>query len=134
MSDLSDAMLVKARESLAGAASEHEQRRYNNAANRAYYACFQAAVAALDAAGISSPGGRAEWGHSFVQAQFAGQLINRRKRYPAELRDTLTLLFSIRQQADYQRANVSQKQATRLLARATIFVDAVTSESGGIVR
>lgn len=134
MSDLSDALLAKARESLAGAASEYDQRRYNNAANRAYYACFQAAVAALDAAGISPPGGKAAWGHSFVQARFVGEFINRRKQYPAELRDTLTLLFSIRQQADYQRANVSQRQATRLLARAATFVDAVTSQLGGIAR
>lgn len=134
MSDLSDALLMKARESLLGAESEYEQRRYNNVANRAYYACFQAAVAALDAAGISPPGGREEWGHSFVQARFAGQLINRQKRYPTELRETLTSLFSIRQQADYRRANVSHKQATRLLIRATTFVDVVSSGSGEIVR
>ncbi len=63
-----------------------------------------------------------------------GEFINRRKQYPAELRDTLTLLFSIRQQADYQRANVSQRQATRLLARAATFVDAVTSQLGVIAR
>ena len=36
--------LDKAAESLAGAASEFVNRRYNNCANRAYYACFQSAV------------------------------------------------------------------------------------------
>ena len=46
MSDLSDAFLSKARESLEGATSELVNGRYNNAANRAYYACFQAAIAA----------------------------------------------------------------------------------------
>src|SRR5205823_6359850 len=41
----------KALESLAGAESELANGRYNNAANRAYYACFQAAIAALQRAG-----------------------------------------------------------------------------------
>jgi uncharacterized protein (UPF0332 family) len=36
--------LAKAEESLLGAISELEQGRYNNSANRAYYACFQAAI------------------------------------------------------------------------------------------
>ena len=39
--------LAKAEESLLGAASELAQGRYNNSVNRAYYACFQAAIAAL---------------------------------------------------------------------------------------
>lgn len=39
--------LAKAEESLLGAISELEQSRYNNSTNRAYYACFQAAITAL---------------------------------------------------------------------------------------
>jgi uncharacterized protein (UPF0332 family) len=46
------AYLEKAIESLAGAESEFANRRYNNCANRCYYAMFQAAIAALMAAGI----------------------------------------------------------------------------------
>jgi hypothetical protein len=42
--------LDKARESLAGAESEFVNRRYNNSANRSYYAVFQAAIHALIAA------------------------------------------------------------------------------------
>jgi len=38
--------LAKALESLEGAESELANRRYNNCANRCYYASFQAAVAA----------------------------------------------------------------------------------------
>ena len=37
----------KAQESLAGAESEFANGRYNNCANRCYYACFQTAIAAL---------------------------------------------------------------------------------------
>lgn len=46
------AYLDKAIESLAGAESEYANKRYNNCANRCYYAMFQAAIAALIAAGI----------------------------------------------------------------------------------
>jgi hypothetical protein len=45
MIESSNAFLVKAREALAGA-SEHA-KRFNNCANRAYYACFSAASHAL---------------------------------------------------------------------------------------
>ena len=39
--------LAKAEESFLGAQSKVVQGRYNNAANRCYDACFQAAIAAL---------------------------------------------------------------------------------------
>lgn len=84
------------------------QRRYNNAANRAYYARFQAAIAALDLAGIRPAAGTAQWSHSFVQAQFAGVLVGRRKQYPAELREVLSYIQQIRNQADYSITEVSQ--------------------------
>ncbi|HSH81138.1 MAG TPA: HEPN domain-containing protein, partial [Herpetosiphonaceae bacterium] len=118
MSDISDVFLSKARESLEGATSELVNGRYNNAANRAYYACFQAAIAALDLAGIQPGGERGTWSHSFVQGQFVGELINRRKRYPTELRDALTHTQAVREQADYRTTGVSYTQATRAVSRA----------------
>jgi hypothetical protein len=54
MTDSWPIYLIKAEESLRGAESEFAQGRYNNAANRCYYACFQAAVAALHHANIVS--------------------------------------------------------------------------------
>ena len=39
--------LDKAAESFAGAESELANGRFNNCANRCYYACFQAAIVAL---------------------------------------------------------------------------------------
>jgi uncharacterized protein (UPF0332 family) len=45
--------LAKARESFAGAESELIDGRFNNCARSVYYACFQAAIAALLEAGIS---------------------------------------------------------------------------------
>jgi uncharacterized protein (UPF0332 family) len=56
--------LVKAEESLLGAESEFAIRRYQNCANREYYACYQAGVAALLQAGIRPSGSR--WGHDTV--------------------------------------------------------------------
>lgn len=130
MSALSDAFLTKAQESLAGAVSEFEAGRYNNAANRSYYACFQAAIAALDLAGIRPLGGKSGWGHEFVQSQFAGVLINRRKRYPSGMRDTLAQTISLRKQADYGQANVTQTQTARGLARTRALITAVMAQEG----
>jgi uncharacterized protein (UPF0332 family) len=76
----SEFYLAKAQESLAGAESEFANGRYNNCANRSYYACFQAAIAALLHAGIQPRSPQGQWGHDFVQAELIGQLINRQKR------------------------------------------------------
>jgi uncharacterized protein (UPF0332 family) len=125
-----DVFLAKAEESLAGAVSEYVNGRYNNSANRAYYACFQAAVAALVDAGIGRPDQAEHWGHDFVQAQFIGQLINRRKRYPATLRETLVRGQRLRQTADYTTERISDVQASRNLARARAFVAAIQNREG----
>lgn len=130
VSDMSDVFLGKARESLAGAASELTNGRYNNAANRSYYACFQAAIAALERADIRPPGGSSTWGHAFVQAQFVGQLINRRKVYPTVLRDALAQTALLRELADYKITQVSQVQATRAVNRARALVAAVAAQGG----
>ena len=117
----------KALENISSAASEFANRRYNASANRAYYACFQAAIVALMREGIRPQGG--EWGHAFVQAQFAGKLVTRRTAYPAFLRDTLPRLGELREHADYEATHVSQTLAQRALRRAREFIDAV--ERGG---
>jgi uncharacterized protein (UPF0332 family) len=123
--------LAKAEESLAGAESEFANSRYDNCANRCYYACFQAALAALFAAGIARATQDAAWGHAFVQSQFVGQLINRRKVYPGELRDTLAQNLQLRQKADYKLSVVAEVQASRSLRRARIFVTTIRAKGGG---
>ncbi len=121
----SEDYLAKAEESLAGAESEFTNRRFNNCANRAYYASFQAAIAALLEAGIRPTSREALWGHGWVQAQFAGQLIGRRKLYPADLRDTLSRLQELRRRAGYEGAHVGGVQADRAVGRAERFVAVV---------
>lgn len=117
--------LQKARESAEGAKVEYEGARYNNCANRAYYACFQAAIHALQSEGIRLPGSATQWGHDFVQAQFVGQLINRRHRYETALRIVLEQNQRLRVRADYEVSPVTEILASRALQRAERFVGAV---------
>ena len=117
--------LAKARESLSGAESEFVNSRFNNCANRCYYACLQAARAALEREGVKPDTPRLAFGHGFIQAHFVGELIGRKKRYPTSLRETLARTLMLRQMADYETELVSQTLAERALRRAEQFVAAV---------
>jgi len=131
MVDRGTVYLEKAEESVAGAQSEFVNGRYNNCANRAYNACFQATVHALLEAGIPPPKSTEQWGHGFVQARFNGDLINRRKRYPPDIRGTLENNYRLRARADYDRLQiVTEVQAARAVRRAEAFVAAVAQAEG----
>ena len=119
--------LAKATESLLSAESEFVNGRYNSCANRCYYACFQAAIAALLSEGIRPAG---QWSHQFVQAQFVGVLINQRKRYDPELRRVLADNQSLRDRADYRPELVTATQAGRALRRTRLFVTAIRQRGG----
>lgn len=129
MIKLDQVWLEKAEENIEAAQSEYVNRRYNSCANRSYYACFQAAIYALIQAGIQPRGAREEWGHDFVQAQFNGQLIYRRKLYPAGLRSTLNQTYTLRERADYTTDRVSEGRAARAVGRSEEFVVAI--KTGG---
>jgi uncharacterized protein (UPF0332 family) len=115
--------LAKASESLLTAESEFVNDRYNSC----YYACFQAAIAALLREGIRP---RGQWSHAFVQAQLVGVLINQRKRYDLEIRRVLADNQSLRDQADYRPELVTATQASRALRRTRLFVTAVRQRGG----
>ena len=119
--------LIKATESLQTAESEFANGRYNSCANRCYYACFQAAIAALLSDGIRSSG---QWSHEFVQGQFVGVLINRRHLYATELRRVLSDNQHLREKADYRPELVNATQARRALARTRTFVAAIRQRGG----
>lgn len=123
MLDLAALYFAKAERSLAGARSEIEHGRYDNAASRLYFACFQAAIAALLQAGIRPSGG--QWTHAFVPSRFEGELIGRRHLYPAELRSILQRAMALRRAADYEPEVVSETQLRRLLRQGILFVEAV---------
>ena len=102
----------------------------NSAASRAYYAMFQAAQAALEAAGFARP----QWSHPALQAALATELIHRRKLYPAVFRDYLSTALRTRHVADYGDAGITQRVAGRAVRRATAFVTAVEQEVSGARR
>jgi uncharacterized protein (UPF0332 family) len=115
--------LAKAQRSLLGAESELEQKRFDNAVNRAYYACFQAAVAALIAVRVpvqTTEGGTVS--HKAVRGSFTDLLIRRRKLYPVSLARTLQDLLHDRIVADYQAAGVSATVATTSVHCSRVFV------------
>jgi uncharacterized protein (UPF0332 family) len=119
--------LVKAHESLQTAESEFVNGRYDSCANRCYYACFQAAIAALLREGIRP---RGQWSHAFVQAQFVGVLLNQRHLYDRELRRVLADNQSLRDKADYRAELVTATQAGRALRRSRTFVAALRQRGG----
>ena len=117
VNDTLEPYTTKARECVAGARSELANARYNNAANRAYYAAYNAAIVALIRAGITD----SRWTHDQVQAMFAGQLIGRRKLYPRDMRRMLSDLAVIRTRADYCREVVSRAIAEDAVRKAREF-------------
>jgi uncharacterized protein (UPF0332 family) len=119
--------LAKAHENLAGAESELQHGRTNSCARSAYYACFQAAIVALLQAGLTLPEPARGWGHDWVHASFVGQMIQRRKIYPANLRRTLPDLLALRHKADYRATHISQREAQRAVRSAQALVQAVTA-------
>lgn len=130
MQQLHSLYLAKAEESLMGAESEFINGRFNNCANRCYYSVFQAAIHALQAAGVTLQAGRSIWSHDFVQAQFAGQLIGRRKLYPSSLSDTLARNLILRHTGDYSVEQVSRTQASRALHRTRALYAAIRDKGG----
>jgi uncharacterized protein (UPF0332 family) len=117
--------LAKAHENLASAESELQHGRTNSCARSAYYACFHAAIAALLYAGLTAPEPARGWGHDWVHASFVGQLIQRRKLDPANLRRILSDLLALRHKGDYRATRVSQREAQHVVRSAQTLVQAV---------
>ena len=126
MPELDDVFIDKAIAALEGAESEMRAVRYGNVANRCYYACFQAAIAALGAAGVfPTRQAKGRWSHAGVQSQFSGILINRRKLYPGGPWAVLSEASSARQMADYSRKRIIEREARYLLRRSQEFIEAI---------
>ncbi len=126
--ELQIVLWAKALENLASAEAEYLNGRYNVCATRCYYAAFHAGIVALLDAGL--PARTGIWEHGFVQAQFVGQLINRRKVFAGEFRDTFRVLMELRHKADYGRATVSQREAGRAVRLVEALVSAIALRRG----
>jgi uncharacterized protein (UPF0332 family) len=117
--------LLKAQEALKAAKLLLDHSLPNSATNRAYYAVYQSARAALVAAGISSA--THPWSHEGIQANFS-LLTRRRKIYPAHMLTDLAWVRSAREMADYKQEMVSSRLARDAVNRAARFVALVETE------
>ena len=116
--------LKKAQDNLGLAKYCFENGFYDVAANRAYYAAFQAAVAALAVEGIANPKPEHKW----TQSTFNGELVKRRKIYPNRLSSYLVDMIKVRIKADYSDELISKKTASRQLSKAEDFVTIIAKE------
>jgi len=111
----------KAIESLKAAERCYKDGFNNSSVSRAYYSMYQAAQAALEAAGML----RDEWTHAGLQATFANELTRRRKLYSAFLVRDMNVVLDLCHTADYRDNDVSARQASRALEKATNFVSQI---------
>lgn len=117
--------LIKARENLRIAEYSFEQKCFNVCVSRAYYAMFQAALAALVEADLLAKDKRAD--HGWVQATFNERFIKRKKVYLASFKSMLMDTMITRHIADYRTKMVSRGLANKSLKAARQFVKTVTN-------
>ncbi len=116
--------LNKAKENLKIAQISLDNECYNACANRAYFASFQAAIAALADKDIRSEKNE----HAWVQSEFNLQLIKRKKIYPAVLKKYLPNMQIERNVADYSKQDISRKIALRQLSHAKEMIGLIEKE------
>ncbi|MBI3969733.1 MAG: HEPN domain-containing protein [Chloroflexi bacterium] len=123
--------LAKSRQNLTVADTARAAGHLDAAASRAYYAAFQAAVAALWEEGIRPPRDQAgTLSHAVVQSEWSGRLVYRRKLYPPELRTVLHRLYDLRVRADYQVVSVTDRQARTACNDSRTLVEHVSARLG----
>ena len=115
----------KSEESMSSARACFEGEYYNSCVNRAYYAMFQIAVAALFRSGHKPRSEKI--GHDWVQAEFTRVFVRRKKRFP-RLKGFLNLVQEARDIADYSTERISKKRAGRILNKAEMFIKQVVRE------
>ena len=122
MNDVARALLAKARESLESARADLGAGRLNGASNRAYYAMFHAARAALDARGAATGGQR----HGAVIRRFGLAFVKGGPLGAAHGRN-LNKAFEIRNEGDYDLEPPDRDDVVATVANAAAFVDAVAA-------
>jgi uncharacterized protein (UPF0332 family) len=113
---------VKAKNSLGTAQQADEQRDFDSCDSRAYFAVFQAEIAALLKL---TEFHQEQWKHERVQAEFNQRLIQARKAFPASLRSIHDDPIDRRHTADYTDQHGSLRLAEQCLRRATEMLAAI---------
>lgn len=125
--------LAKAQRNLITAERDQSHRAFDPCVSRAYFAAFQAAIAALLA--LSDYRRRGQyWDHGEIAAEFTRRLIRQRKSFPGEIASTLDDLKTRRHQADYSTVTLSERIAQRSLDRArglVKLIEAALEPTGG---
>ena len=114
---------TKARENLHAAQALYDLGLLNAAANRAYYAAFQAAIAVLARHGIRHDKNPHEW----VQAQFSSEIVHRRKLLTRTFASYLTDIQRVRNVADYSPFSVSKKVVEQQYKQTHHFVTSLST-------
>ncbi len=117
-----ESFISRAKENLAVAEATFAAGQYNACANRAYYAAFHAAIAALMHFGHTP-----SIDHASVRAGFIKYLINEEKIFPASMTSMLRQIMEARSEADYSIIGISRKTAQGQFKMAKQFVETVLS-------
>lgn len=127
--------LAKAQSNLQAAERDRSHRTFDPCVSRAYFAAFQAAVAALLALADYRRRGQ-YWNHGEIAAEFTRRLIRQRKVFGGEMASILDDLKTRRHQADYSTFSMSEKIAQRALDKARKLMDVIQAalESTGGMR
>jgi uncharacterized protein (UPF0332 family) len=118
-------LLARARRSIASARLLLDSGDTNGACNRAYYAMFDAARAALLASN-EPPKSEAIKTHGGLISAFSQQLV-KPGHVSIELGKSLGQMVQLRLVADYSDEEIDRDAADRAIARAAIFVEAMSS-------
>jgi uncharacterized protein (UPF0332 family) len=124
-------LIVRARRSAASAKLLFDAGDLNGACNRAYYAMFDAARAAL-LAGDEPVNSEAIKTHSGLIAAFSRHVI-KPGRIPAQYGRSLRQVDQIRLIADYSDEGVDRERGLSAIEQANQFVEAVCSYVEGLL-
>ena len=116
--------LAKAQSNLQAAERDRSHRAFDPCVSRAYFAAFQAAIAAHLALADYRRRGH-YWDHGEIAAEFTRRLIRQRKIFGSETAGILDDLKTRRHQADYSTTSMSEKIAERALDRARKLVELI---------
>lgn len=116
--------LEKAKRNIRAAQLLFDNELYDESANRAYYAAFQAALAMLSTVGISIE----RISHEATQSVFNRELIHRRKVFPGKFKSYLLDLLAVRGDADYKAKFISKRIAKLQLRMAKEFLERIEQE------
>ena len=113
----------RAEENIKAAQLLFDANFFHASANRAYYAAYHAAVAAILAKGLEFNSD-----HKKVQAAFNGEVLRRSKTLTNDLKGYLSTMHTIRAMADYEERGISKQMAKDQLRKAHDFVSRINEE------